>query len=85
MAHQAAQGPAQWSDVDDAAAAAWLAGASAATMVHGHTHRPGLHALPGGGQRQVLGDWDFDHPGPARAQLLRLTADGLQPLDAAAA
>ncbi len=26
------------------------------TLIHGHTHRPGLHALPAG-QRIVLGDW----------------------------
>ncbi len=81
-AHQAQQGPALWCDVDAAAAAQWLAAAGCSAMVHGHTHRPALHALPGGGVRHVLGDWDFDH-GPARARALRLSADGVQLLDLA--
>lgn len=82
-AHQAGQRPDQWADVDDAEAARWLAAAQAGTLVHGHTHRPATHALPGGGQRQVLGDWDFDHGAP-RARALRLSAAGLQVLDLAA-
>ena len=28
------------------------------TLIHGHTHRPAVHALPGGRSRIVLGDWD---------------------------
>ncbi|MCY4129078.1 MAG: UDP-2,3-diacylglucosamine diphosphatase [Gammaproteobacteria bacterium] len=28
------------------------------TMIHGHTHRPGIHALGNGMKRMVLGDWD---------------------------
>lgn len=83
MAHQADLGPTGWSDVDADAAARWLAAAGSRTLIHGHTHRPGTHALPGGGVRHVLGDWDFDH-GTPRARILRLTAAGLQPLDAAA-
>ena len=79
-AHQARLGPLQWSDVDDPAAAAWLAAADAEALIHGHTHRPGSHELPGGRQRHVLGDWDFDVV-PTRARLLRLSAAGLQPLD----
>lgn len=82
-AHQADLGADRWSDVDDAAAAQWLAAAGCGAMVHGHTHRPGAHALPGGGIRHVLGDWDFDHGAP-RAKTLRLTAAGLQVLDLAA-
>jgi UDP-2,3-diacylglucosamine hydrolase len=82
-AHQAGMDPAAWSDVDDNAAAQWLAGAGCAALIHGHTHRPASHALPGGGSRHVLGDWDFDH-GTPRARALRLTADGLQVLDLAA-
>ena len=27
------------------------------TLIHGHTHRPGLHRLDAGRQRIVLGDW----------------------------
>ena len=83
-AHQASQGPAGWSDVDDAAAADWLAQAGAEALIHGHTHRPGTHTLPGGLARHVLGDWDFEAT-PARARILRLTAAGLQPLDLGAA
>lgn len=82
-AHQAAMSPEAWSDVDEAAATAWLDRAEAHALIHGHTHRPATHALPGGRARHVLGDWDFDH-GPARARALRLTAAGLAPLDLAA-
>ena len=82
-AHQAELGPARWSDVDDGAAAQWLAAAGCSTLVHGHTHRPAVHALPGGGVRHVLGDWDFDH-GTPRARALRLRADGVQVLALAA-
>lgn len=28
------------------------------TLIHGHTHRPAVHNLPGEKQRIVLGDWD---------------------------
>lgn len=28
------------------------------TMIHGHTHRPGIHTLHNGTRRIVLGDWD---------------------------
>jgi UDP-2,3-diacylglucosamine hydrolase len=70
--------PAAWADVDGPEAARWLDRASATVMVHGHTHRPGRHALPGGGQRWVLSDWSFDEAGqPARADVLRLTLAGL--------
>lgn len=27
-------------------------------LIHGHTHRPGVHALAGGGERLVLGAWE---------------------------
>ena len=82
-AHQADLGPARWSDVDDTEAARWLAAAHCPALIHGHTHRPATHALPGGGSRHVLGDWDFDHGAP-RARALRLTAAGLQSLNLAA-
>ena len=32
--------------------------AAATLMVHGHTHRPGIHDLGNGRRRLVLGDWD---------------------------
>jgi UDP-2,3-diacylglucosamine hydrolase len=66
--------PAEWADVDDAAAAQWLRDAGCRALIHGHTHRPGTVALEDGMQRHVLSDWDLDHA--QRAQVLRLTADG---------
>lgn len=65
----------QIADVDAAAAAAWLVAADAPVMIHGHTHRPGEHALPGGLRRIVLSDWDAAAR-PPRLQALRLTLDG---------
>ena len=35
-----------------------MADADVSLMVHGHTHRPGIHNLGGGRRRIVLGDWD---------------------------
>ncbi|MDE0660327.1 MAG: UDP-2,3-diacylglucosamine diphosphatase [Gammaproteobacteria bacterium] len=32
--------------------------ADASLMIHGHTHRPGVHTVDGGRRRIVLGDWD---------------------------
>jgi UDP-2,3-diacylglucosamine hydrolase len=66
--------PADWADVDDAAAARWLRDAGCHALIHGHTHRPGRVALEDGLHRHVLSDWDLDHA--ERAQVLRLTADG---------
>ncbi len=48
-------------DVTASAVEAALAQARAQLMVHGHTHRPGLHLHPlpsGPARRYVLGDWD---------------------------
>lgn len=33
-------------------------------VIHGHTHRPDLHAWPQGGSRRVLTDWDAEHEAP---------------------
>jgi UDP-2,3-diacylglucosamine hydrolase len=82
-AHQSGMSPDLSTDVDEAAALAWLQAADANVMVHGHTHRPARHTLSGGAVRHVMGDWDFDGRSP-RARLLRLTAAGLQTLDLAA-
>ena len=76
-AHQARLAPAAWFDVDTAAAAQWLLAAHAPTLLHGHTHRPGEHAVGPGLSRHVLGDWDFDGPGRPRGDVLRLSAQGL--------
>lgn len=43
-------------DVNAQASIAAITAASASVLVHGHTHRPGLHQEPGY-QRAVLGDW----------------------------
>lgn len=83
--HQAGRDPATWADADEAATEAWLMAADAPVLVHGHTHRPAQHTLPGGRTRHVLGDWDFDHGPQARARALRLTPGGLQTLDLTAA
>jgi len=47
-------------DVNADSVAAALRGAAAATLLHGHTHRPAIHALQVDGRpctRIVLGDW----------------------------
>jgi len=63
-------------DIDPAAAIAWLRAARAHTLIHGHTHRPAEHTLEGGLRRIVLADWHLQ-AGHLRAEVLRLTADGL--------
>jgi UDP-2,3-diacylglucosamine hydrolase len=63
-------------DVDATEALRWMQGLDAAAMVHGHTHRPGNHALAPGFARHVLSDWDLDQG--ARAEVLRLTRDGFE-------
>lgn len=69
--------PGLWADVDAGAACAALRAASATTLIHGHTHRPGNHTLGDGLQRIVLSDWDA-RARPARAEVLRLTHAGVQ-------
>ena len=64
-----------YADADTALSLQWLHAAEANWLVHGHTHRPAEHTL-GLATRQVLSDWSLDHP-PARAQVLRMHADGL--------
>jgi len=83
---------ADYADVDAATARQWLDAASASTLIHGHTHRPGAHDLgappssdrPGATnhrrQRVVLSDWDAAAT-PPRTQVLRLTVNGLQRID----
>ena len=62
-------------DVDAAQAVRWLHAMGAAELVHGHTHRPGSQTLAPGFRRHVLSDWDLDNA--QRAEVLRLTRDGL--------
>ena len=69
-----------WSDLDPAACAEWLQAAGAADLIHGHTHRPAVHALGPNLRRHVLSDWDFEAPPPLgpRGDLLRLRHAGLR-------
>ncbi len=78
------QSTAGYADVDAAAARQWLTAASARTLIHGHTHQPAVHDLGNGFSRVVLSDWDV-LARPPRADVLRLTAGGLQRLDLASA
>lgn len=69
--------PSLWPDVDITAARSALQAAQARTLIHGHTHRPAVHALGDGLQRVVLSDWDAG-ANPPRAEVLRLDAQGLR-------
>ena len=64
-----------YADVDVAAALQWLLAADAEVLIHGHTHRPGEHALDSTHRRIVLSDWDAQAT-PPRLEVLRLTFDG---------
>jgi UDP-2,3-diacylglucosamine hydrolase len=66
-----------YGDLDAGGVRDWLQAADAATMVHGHTHRPADHAVDGGRRRLVLSDWHLE-AAPPRAGVLRLAlqADG---------
>ena len=68
-----------YADVDHPAALAWLQAANARALIHGHPHRPATHVLAPGLLRHVLSDWDLDAT-PPRAEVLRLTAEGLERL-----
>lgn len=63
-------------DLDAPAVRQWLDAAQAATMIHGHTHKPADHAVAPGQRRIVLSDWDAAAT-PPRTQVLRLSAKGL--------
>jgi UDP-2,3-diacylglucosamine hydrolase len=68
-------------DVNSGSVAAALRGAGTATLLHGHTHRPAIHAIEVDGKprtRIVLGDWyqqgsvlRWDHDGPELRSLAR--------------
>lgn len=81
--HQVGMAPDECADTDAALASEWLAEARADHLVHGHTHRPATHPMPGGRTRWVLGDWNFDTL-PHRARMLVWTVKGLQDIDLAA-
>jgi UDP-2,3-diacylglucosamine hydrolase len=68
-------------DVNPDSVAAALRAAGTATLLHGHTHRPAIHAIEVDGKprtRIVLGDWyhqgsvlRWDHQGPELRSLAR--------------
>ncbi|MEO7127278.1 MAG: UDP-2,3-diacylglucosamine diphosphatase, partial [Rhodoferax sp.] len=64
-----------YGDVDGPAARRWLQAARAATLIHGHTHKPADHDMGAGLARVVLTDWDAAAI-PPRAEVLRLAAAG---------
>lgn len=66
---------ASYADADSALSQLWLEQAGADALVHGHTHRPRDHLLPGGQPRHVLSDWDLQ-AAPPRAEVMRLARDG---------
>ncbi|HYW55712.1 MAG TPA: UDP-2,3-diacylglucosamine diphosphatase [Polaromonas sp.] len=70
---------ADYADVDSAAAVRWLQAAKAPILVHGHTHKPATHDLGQGFSRVVLSDWDLCAT-PPRAEVLRISASGMQRL-----
>lgn len=74
-ASQQAQAGGPYADLDAPACTALLQRHGARILLHGHTHRPGRHELPGAAERLVLSDWDHDH-GQARGEVLLLGAAG---------
>ena len=67
-----------YADLDTSATLQWLKAADAATLVHGHTHKPACHMLDDHGRRRwVLSDWDAAAH-PPRGDVIRLTAQGLE-------
>jgi UDP-2,3-diacylglucosamine hydrolase len=65
-------------DVDDDTTLAWLDAIGAPRLLHGHTHKPASHELAGGRERLVLADWELDHGGAPRGDIVRWTAHGLE-------
>ena len=66
-----------YADADVTMTADWMQRAQAQWLIHGHTHRPAEHALPGGGTRIVLSDWHITGD-THRAEVLRVTPQGWQ-------
>lgn len=69
------------SDVTKKACAALINHKQCASLIHGHTHRPGLYQEAFNDtswKRWVLSDWDFDHPETVlpKGSALRIDANG---------
>ena len=63
-----------YADVDHPLALEWLAHHDCATLLHGHTHKPGQHQMQEGarqGLRLVLSDWDLTDTARPRGDILR--------------
>lgn len=71
------QSGADYADIDTYSARQCLDQADSATLIHGHTHQPATHDLGNDLQRVVLSDWDAAAI-PPRAEVLRLSAQGLE-------
>jgi len=65
-----------YADVDTAAASASMLLHRSQNMLHGHTHRPGVHALSQHSNRYVLSDWDAC-ASPPRGEIFRLSLQTL--------
>lgn len=73
------QKPSSIMDVDQGAVERAFLHSGVDTLVHGHTHRPAVHALTVGGKartRIVLPDWDYDHAGAPRGGWLAIDRNG---------
>lgn len=71
----------QMMDVNRDAVASALTAARCDVLIHGHTHRPAIHAVSLGdreGQRYVLPDWEFDHARPARGGWISIEPTGIR-------
>jgi UDP-2,3-diacylglucosamine hydrolase len=76
--------PADSTDVDAAAAMQWLKAADSCTLLHGHTHRPGVCALGPGFERWILSDWDHEGTRTPRGDVIRWSKRGLERIPATA-
>lgn len=70
------QSVAYFADADAQMCRDWLQIGMAHCLIHGHTHRPADHSVPGcpKARRMVLSDWHVNRT--SRAEVLRLYADG---------
>jgi UDP-2,3-diacylglucosamine hydrolase len=59
------------SELDLPATLSWMQEAGTPDFIHGHTHRPSTQVLSPGFVRHVLSDWELDHGGQSRAEVLR--------------
>jgi UDP-2,3-diacylglucosamine hydrolase len=70
----------QYIDLRASAVDEWLLANRCSTLIHGHTHRPAVHALGANRRRVVLSDWDARST-PARTEVLRLCTGSTSPTE----